>query len=147
MKTRRKLFIGVLVALVLPVAAFAYWTSTGSGTGSASVDNPTGSVALKATITGSLVPGGTTPVALTASNPTNSDVRLGTVKLTSVAVDAAHAGCSTADFTMADVAENTTVAKGASNAPLPAQGTLAMANTAANQDACKGATLTLTLSA
>lgn len=146
MSNRRKLFIGVLVALVVPVAAYAYWTSTGTGTGSATVDNPSGSVTLKATVSGALVPGGTAPVALTATNPTSSDVRLATVKLTSVALDAAHSGCNASDFSMADVAENATVVKGASNAALPVQGTLAMANTAANQDACKGATLTLTLS-
>jgi hypothetical protein len=47
---------------------------------------------------------------------------------------------------MATVTENTSLAGNAVTQPLTANGVLSMANTAVNQDACKGATLTLTLS-
>jgi hypothetical protein len=68
------------------------------------------------------------------------------VHLVSVAVDAGHSGCAVADFTMPDVVENEAIPGGASNHALATAGTLSYANTAVSQNACIGATLTLTLS-
>jgi hypothetical protein len=68
------------------------------------------------------------------------------VHVESIAADSGHASCATADFTMADVTENHQVPAGATADALPNNGSLVYANTAVNQDACKGATLTLTLS-
>ena len=51
-----------------------------------------------------------------------------------------------ADFTMADVTVSHQVPAGATAEALPTNGSLVFANTAVNQDACKDATLTLTLS-
>lgn len=65
--------------------------------------------------------------------------------MVSIAADAAHSGCAMTDFSMADVVQNTTVPAGSTALALPNNGSLVFANSAANQDACKGATLTLTL--
>ena len=46
---------------------------------------------------------------------------------------------------MPDITETTSVAAGATAFALPTGGVLTYANTALNQDACKSATLTLTL--
>lgn len=142
---RVKLALGVVVALAVAGGAFAYWTGTGSGTGTGTVA-PGGNVTLTGTIAGGLAPGLNKAVALTATNATTSAIKVGTVHLDSVAVDAAHATCVVADFTMADVAEDQSIPAGSTNLAMTNSGSLVFANTAANQDACKSATLTLTLS-
>jgi hypothetical protein len=141
----RKIALGVVAVLAVAGIAYAFWTGTGSGTGSGDVGTG-GNVSLSATVTDGIAPGNSVPVSFTASNATDSPITVGTVHLVSVAVDAGHSGCNTADFSMADVAQNYEVPAQATNEPLPNDGSLAMANTALNQDACKGATLTLTLS-
>ena len=60
----------------------------------------------------------------------------------SVTADAGHSGCVTTDFTMADVAQVFQVPAGATAAELPDNGSLAYADTAIGQDACKSVALT-----
>jgi hypothetical protein len=136
----------VTVALVaIAGLAYAYWTGTGSGTGTGTAGT-SGTATLTGTIAAGAAPGTSTAVTFTAANSASSAIRVTTVHLESVSVDAAHSACATADFTMADVTESHQVPAGATAEPLPANGSLAYASTAVNQDACKGATLTLTLS-
>jgi hypothetical protein len=142
---RVKLALGVVMALVVAGAAVAYWTGLGSGTATGTV-NSGGTISLSGTVAAGLAPGLNKAVSLTATNATTSAIKVGTVHLDSVAVDTAHATCVVADFTMADVVEDQSVAAGASNAALTNSGSLVFANTAVNQDACKNAILTLTLS-
>jgi hypothetical protein len=144
-KTRTVAALGAVVVLAIAAAAFAYWTGSGSGTGSGDVGT-VGSVTLTGSITPGSAPGTAEPVGFTAANPSESPIRITSVHLVSVAADGAHAACETADFTMADIAENHQVPAGATAEALPNDGSLVYANTAVSQDACKGATLTLTLS-
>ncbi|MGC1852166.1 MAG: hypothetical protein WA687_06980 [Solirubrobacterales bacterium] len=139
---------GVCV-LAIAAGAYAYFTSTGSGTATATVG--TGSaVTLKGTVTGNLYPGSSSPVTLTVDNPSSGKQRVGTVSLEKITADAGHATCSVVitggnpDFTMADVVVNKTYASGNGQAVTPG-GTLTMNDTGVSQDACQGATLTLTL--
>lgn len=123
-------------------AGFAYWTQSGGGTGSGTVGT-TGTVTLTGAFpSAQLYPGGSVPVTLTAANSGTSAVMVGSV---SAIVTTNVAACLPADFSMPAVPQNTSVPAGATAAPLTG-GTLSMANTAVNQDACKGATVTLTLS-
>jgi hypothetical protein len=145
LKKRSLVVIAVLCALGVTGAAIAYWTQAGSGTGTGTVGT-TGTVTLQGPVTAGIYPGGSTAVTLTASNSASAPVKVQTVSMASIAVDAGHSTCNTADFTMPTVTENTSLAGNAVTQPLTANGVLTMANTAANQDACKGATLTLTLS-
>jgi hypothetical protein len=143
-KTRTVAAFGAVAALAIAVAAVAYWTGSGSGTGSADVGT-SGSVTLTGTITPGSAPGTAEPVSFTAANPSDSPVRVTAVQLVSVSVDGAHAACETDDFSMADVTQNHQVPAEATAEALPNNGSLVYANTAVSQDACKGATLTLTL--
>lgn len=138
------LAVGGVVVLVAVGAALAYWTGTGSGSGAATVGT-SGSVTLTAAVTDGIAPGLSVPVSFTAANPGDSAIQVTTVHLASVAADAEHGSCVTADFTMEDVTQNHEVPAGATAEDLPSDGTLVYANTAVSQDACKGATLTLTL--
>jgi hypothetical protein len=144
-KTRKVAAIGAVVAVAVAVAAVAYWSGSGSGTGSGDVGTSS-SVTLTGTVAPGSAPGTAQSVSFTAANASKSPVRVSTVHLAGITVDGAHAACVTADFTMADVTENHQVPAEATTEVLPNNGSLAYANTSVSQDACKGATLTLTFS-
>ena len=137
--------LGTLAAVAIASVAVAYWTGSGSGTGSGGVGT-SGSVVITGTIAPGIAPGTNEAVSFTAANASGSPVQVSTVHLVSVAVDAGHVACETADFTMANITENHQVPANATVDPLPVNGSLVYANTVVSQDACKGATLTLTLS-
>jgi len=148
----KKRVLGALVplcALAVAAVAYAYFTTTGSGTATATVGTSS-AVTLKGTVTGNLYPGSSSPVSLTVDNPSSGKQRVGTISLEKITADAGHASCSVVitagnpDFTMADVVVNKTFAPGNGQTVTPG-GTLAMNDTGVNQDACQGATLTLTL--
>jgi hypothetical protein len=136
--------LGFVAVLALTGSAVAYFTGGGSGSGTAAVGT-SGSVALTATVPAGILPGISEPVTFTAANATSSPIRVSNVHLVGVSVDSGHAACLTTDFTMPDVTEADQVAAGATAQTLSGLGTLSYANTAVSQDACKGATLTLTL--
>lgn len=144
-KTRMVAALGSVLAIAIAVVAVAYWTGGGSGSGSGAVGT-VGSVTLTGSITPGSAPGTAESVSFAAANPSDSPIRVTTVHLVSVAVDGAHSACETADFTMANVSEDHQVPAGATAEALPNDGSLVYANTAVSQDACKGATLTVTLS-
>src|SRR6476646_2409029 len=123
LQSRKRLVVALmsLCALAVAAAAYAYFTTTGSGTATATVGTSS-AVTLKGTVTGNLYPGSSSPVTLTVDNPSSGKP----------------------DFTMADVIVNKTYAPGNGQAVTPS-GTLAMNDTGVSQDACQGATLTLTL--
>ncbi len=136
--------LGGLAAVAIAAVAVAFWTGTGSGSGSGTV-GASGTVTLVGTVAPGIAPGTAEPVALAASNATKSPIQVGAVELTGIEVDEAHETCVVADFTTAKVTENYEVLAEAAGEALPAEGSLVYANTGVSQDACKGATLTLTL--
>jgi hypothetical protein len=148
-KRRGVTALAALGALAIAAAAYAYFTSSGSGTATATVGTSS-AVTLKGTVTGNLYPGSSSPVTLTVDNPSSAKQRVGTVSLEKITADAGHSSCSVVitggnpDFTMADVVVNQTFPSGNGQAVTPS-GTLTMNDTGVNQDACQGATLTLTL--
>lgn len=150
-QSRKRVLIALasLCALAVAGAAYAYFTTTGSGTATATVGSSS-AVTLKGTVTGNLYPGSSSPVTLTVDNPSTGKQRVGTISLEKITPDAGHASCSVVigggnpDFTMADVVVNKTYAPGNGQAVTP-NGSLAMNDTGVSQDACQGATLTLTL--
>jgi hypothetical protein len=148
-KKQGLLALGCICALALAGVAYAYFTTTGSGTVTASVG--TGSaVTLKGTVTGNLYPGSASPVSLTVDNPSSAKQRVGTISLEKITADAGHSSCSVVitggnpDFAMADVVVNKTYGPGNGQAVTPS-GSLTMNDTGVSQDACQGATLTLTV--
>ncbi len=148
-KRRALAVLASLSVLAIAAVAYAYFTTTGSGTATATVGTSS-AVTLKGTVTGNLYPGSSSPVSLTVDNPSTGKQRVGTISLEKITADAGHASCSVVigggnpDFTMADVVVNKTFAPGNGQAVTPG-GTLTMNDTGVNQDACQGATLTLTL--
>jgi hypothetical protein len=145
---KRMILVGI-AALAVTGVAVAYFTSEGSGTGTATIGSSS-NVTLHGTVTGSLYPGGSSTVSFTVDNPSPASELVNKIHLASITPDAGHGGCSTVitggspDFTMPDVTANQNVPSGNGQA-LTATGTLSMNETGVNQDACQGATLTLNL--
>jgi hypothetical protein len=136
---------GVLT-LGLSVGAYAYWSTTGSGSGTATVGSSNGTVTLHATVAApAIVPGEHRDVTFTADNAGATDLQVGTISLDSIDVDSGHATCDVSDFSMVAVSSNSTVLAGADHQTISGTGSLVYANSGSNQDACKGATLTLNL--
>jgi hypothetical protein len=136
--------VTVIGVLAIAGAAFAYWTGTGGGSGTASVGT-SGSVVVTATVAPGISPGTSEPVTFAAANASSSGIFVSNLHLASVTADAGHASCVTTDFTMADVTEADEVLAGATAQALSTDGTLVYADTGVSQDTCQGATLTLTL--
>ena len=123
--------------------AFAYWTTTGTGDGSGTAADVNGTLVLHADFDDdAMFPGGSVPVTFTADNASDTDLQVGTIHSV---VSTSDVNCLPADFTIADVLSNVVVLGNATGTEV-GEGELFFANTAANQDACKGATITLTLS-
>lgn len=141
---RRLAAAAAVVALVGSGVAYAYWTGGGTGAGSAAVGT-SGTLTVTGTVEPGIAPGLTVPVTFTAANPSTASLRVGTVQVTAIEADAGHSACVTDDFSVADVVQDHPVPAGATAEPLPNDGTLSYVNTAVDQDACKGATLSLTL--
>ena len=138
-------------------AAYAYWTTNGSGTGTGSTGTSQ-AITIAGTALTAVTPGGTnSPVNFTATNPAAGPQQVTSITLTGVEAfagpgftnpitDGTAAGqCDTSQYTMAVVPVAQNVPGGGATTAITATGTLVMANdTANNQDACKNAVLRLT---
>ena len=141
---------GAALTFIVGGVAFAYWSTTGSGTGSAATGTVVG-VTIQATsapVTG-LYPGGPAQnVSGNFDNPNDGSVY---IKQVTVAVDPAWSAgttlpCTAADFTVTQPsANNAEIAKGAG---VGAWGTatIKMNNLSTNQDSCKSVTVPLVFS-
>jgi hypothetical protein len=150
--------LATLVVAISAVGAFAYFTTTGAGSGTATVGTDTPFV-LHGSAPANLYPGTTDTVTFTADNPSTGHQFLNTIHLVSVVAyptsldrtnnTNAIATCgglnsATSDFQMADVPVNHDYATGSGQAVTPT-GTLVMNNLNASQDTCKNALLKLNL--
>jgi hypothetical protein len=149
LKSRRaKVLFVAVAALAVAASAYAYWTSSGTGSGSASVGQASSLTISDVTIATTLVPGGSSAVSYTVSNGADAPAKFADVIADETAgtngITGLPEGCSAADFTFTPgtPASGTELAASASTT---GSGTLAFANTSANQDACKDATPVLHL--
>ena len=121
--------------------AFAYWTSDGTGTGSATTGDSKNFVVTVDALTGAdLTPGGPTDtVNFTVKNPGSGNQNFSLAK--AKVVKTSNAGCTAADFAVT----NLTAAYGDLAGGATANGSFAlqMIDGPANQDACKNVTVDL----
>jgi hypothetical protein len=157
MSASRKRFtaiaVGTAVLLAIGGGAYAYWTLSGSGTGSATTGTVAGSITVHQTSTvTNLRPGGT-PQTL-SGNFDNSDaspvyVTSVTVSIASVVTSPVGGSCDSTDYTLtgATMAVGREVPSG-SGVESWGSATIAFNNKAAvNQDDCQGATVNLAYAA
>jgi hypothetical protein len=145
--------LSVVGILAISVAAFAYWTTSGSGSGSATAGSDAG-VTVSGDPANGIYPGGSSAVTTVVTNSSSTQAQHVSNLHVTITIDSAHAtaGCDAADFTYKADSE----ASGASNphtvtlnqdiaagSHLDVDGKVFMADTAVSQDACKGATIEL----
>ena len=133
------------VAMLAAVGAYAYWTTAGSGSGSATAAaNYPNNLVVSGSYSPSvadLAPGKAVTVPVTVTNPAGNSGHA-YLKEVDVVVDAVATGCDDSWFTFPSVPFNQSIASGAS---ATVDGTLTFTNLAnTNQDACKGSAITLT---
>ncbi|KGA10375.1 MAG: hypothetical protein GM44_4210 [actinobacterium acAMD-2] len=150
-KTKRGTLLVASLATALLVGggvAFAYWTTTGSGTGSAAAgDSSPVDVTQTNTVTG-LYPGGPAQdIDLNIDNSNDADQYL--AKVTVSVSSTSNAGCTAADFTVTDATIGAEVPSGSTNAYAGSDtgASIKMNNAATSQDACKNATINLAFNA
>jgi hypothetical protein len=147
LKGRKRFLLGVVAALAISVAAFAYWTTGGSGDGTADVaDAATGTIELEGTIADlDFRPGHTSDITVEATNTDlETDLRVQNTTLSNITTDAV--GCLPAWFSSsaAPVAQNQTIEANTSE-DLGAVHEITFNNVDVNQDACKGAVVSFDL--
>jgi hypothetical protein len=151
---KKRALLGIVASLAIAAAAIAYWSTSGTGSGSGSASaQADGAITLVGSIDDGLAPGKTSPVTITATNTdAKTDLRVGSTTLTAINVvdeGTAHDGCLESWFTSSGdaVTQNQTVEADSDPAEvLNAKHSIAFANAAADQNECKGATITFTLS-
>ena len=152
---KKTVAIAAACLLVAAGAAYAYWTSTGAGTGSATHESYQAITVTQTSTIAGLYPGGP---AVTLSgkfdNPNPGPVRVGSVTVAftetdpTAAIDGSAGSpvCTTADYVLGGSAPVAAEVPAGS-----AQGswsglTIRMVDSGTNQDACKAATVHLTYS-
>ena len=122
-------------------AAYAYWSTTGTGSGSATAKASTSPVTITVTVDQGVAPGAPKNINYTATNPNTSSTQ---VTLANPQVSTSDAKCLPAWFSATVPAGPTTVLAGATTDL--GNGTLTLTDDpATNQDACKGALITVTV--
>ncbi len=147
---RRLAGVLITVATVLGIGgvAFAYFTATGSGTGSALTGSAVNETLSSAPITGVNPASGSQTILGSVSNTANANEYIGTVSVSissvveNPTIQALYPTytCSAADYTVSGHAVNQDVASGTSGLNF---GTIAFNSTGVNQDACMNATINL----
>lgn len=123
-------------------AAYAYWSTTGSGSGSAVASSGTQPVSISVTVDPGVAPGTPKTITYTAANPNASNTQ---VTLANPVVTTSADGCLPAWFSATTPTGTTNVPARATATSL-GTGTLTLNDSATtNQDACQGATITVTV--
>jgi len=152
--SRKKLAIvaSVLVSMVVAGTAFAYWTASGSGTGSANAAAATqDGYTLSASGFGGIYPGSTANVAITATpNALNkAHVKVANISLALTPVTTGVSGCDPSWFTVDTISSLNPVLAPTDSGVAAGSAVLHMsdaldANSApVDQNACKGVSITL----
>jgi hypothetical protein len=154
--SKRRVIVAAFVVLALAIAssvAYAYFTSTGSGSGSAAVGTAGNNLVVTGTPDATaLTPGGPgSVISFTVQNPSNFNQKISSIHLASITPDGVHGSCATVlgtDFSMGNVGVGAggNIAPNAAAQALTETGTLNMLDSGISQNACQGATLTLTFS-
>ena len=170
-KKRVRAGLGLVFALVFAAGAVAYFTTSGSGTGTAAV-GANSALTIHGTSGTTLYPGVQSTVSFTVDNPSPGRQQLGTIHLASVkacvgagsswngssctaggveattceSVETGGSDTNTANFWMADVVSGQDFGNGNGQA-VTATGTLKMNDLNSSQNSCQNANLTLNFTA
>ncbi len=145
-KSRKTIVIGgTVAALVVGGAAFAYWSSTGTGTGSATSSAGAANLAIAQTsIIANMYPGDSAQtISGTVTNNGAESAYVNTVTASIASVTGGAGACSAADYTLASPVMTIASDVAAAGVANFSGATIKFNNTGSNQDGCKGATVNL----
>jgi len=151
-RKRTSAALGILLSLAVAGGAFAYWTISGSGTGSASAGNVNAVTVNQLSAVNGLYPGGPAQdLDGDFDNPNAGAVWVSSVTATVSAVTSAgivgKPACTTADFEIGGSAPvNAEIPAGTGNGAWSGL-TVRMLDSIANQDNCKDQTVTISYTA
>lgn len=143
-KTAIMACLAVIAFLGLGGIAWAYFTSQGSGTASASTGSLQGITiqAATGTVSTPLIPGGTGDVILQIKNTNSYAVTLiSVVGNGTITADAGHSGCTTTGVTFTGQTSLTTNIPANATTPVDLSGAASMSNSSSN--GCQGATFSI----
>jgi hypothetical protein len=137
---------GAACFLLTAAGAYAYWTESGAGTGSAATGTNEAVTVNQTSTPTAMYPGGSAqPLSGNFDNPNDGKVHVAAVTVALSSIEDAPAGCSTADYQI----NNATATINAEIDPGEGVGSwsgpsIQMRNTGSNQDGCKNASVNLT---
>jgi len=146
-RSRRALLgTGAAVLALAGGGAFAYFTTSGEGSGEAKVENPVAKLEVTSSPVEQLAPGVTLPDKVTIKNLAGSPIHVSKLVAKITGNSKSTTGCETSWF---KVSPETTLLGGekglelAAGASTTAEVSVSMINAAVSQNACKGATVNL----
>jgi hypothetical protein len=148
-RTRRIAVITTALVVVGGGAAYAFWTTSGSGTGSAATGSTVPITVVQTSTLNPMFPGDTAQT-LTGNfdNPNAGPVHVASVTVSISSVTGGAGACDATDYTLtgATMTVNADVPSGNGQGAWTGA-TLQFNNKASNQDGCKGATVNLAYTA
>jgi hypothetical protein len=159
--TKKRTIIGliaVVAVVAMAVGAYAYFTTTGSGVGSATVGTSSALTINQVGSVSNLLPNAPAqPIEYSIHNTSAGAQYVGPVTVSFTNADISgpsdtNSGpgttCTTADFTLVQPTDTPgDIAPGATYTSSPSGASLRLIDTGANQDGCEGATVVLHFSA
>ncbi len=149
-KSKKGLMVlgAVVVALAASIGAYAYWTTSGTGTGTGTTGTSTAVNATQTSTVSALTPGSPAQAldfSLNNTAATNQFVTSVTISISSVTGANIVTGfpCTASDFTVVQPTATYGDLTPGVHAYAPSGASLAMINSASNQDGCKNATVNL----
>jgi hypothetical protein len=147
---KRTIVLGGVAVLAVTATAIAYWTTNGSGTGSATTGTSSAVTVTQVGSISGLYPGGPAQAIdfkIGNGSGQNQYIASVAVSISSVVPGGPPGSCTAADFTVTQP----TVVPGDLTPGVhtysPSGATLKLDNTASNQDGCKNATVNLAFNA
>jgi hypothetical protein len=153
---RKRVILALTAAAVLvsAVSAYAYWTTSGTGNGSASVGTSQSFVVSQTNTVSGLVPGGSAQsIAINVNNPASHNQYLSALTVSvknsdgtawSAQADTTKPACTASDFS---ITQPVSPAGDLTSGNHAFSASIAMLNGSGNQDNCKGVTVPLVISA
>ena len=134
--TRKVLTVGIAAGLTLGIAgaALAFWTTSGTGNGSAGVGAPVGITVNQSTVVSGMYPGDTVTLSGTFPNTNASPVEVASVTAT---IGTLPTGCVAADFSIGGSAPVGTEIPVGTDVGAWTGLTITMNDTTNNQDTCE----------
>lgn len=144
----RKIVAGTAVLVVGGGAAFAYWTATGTGSGTATTGTVSGVIVNQTSAITGLAPGGT-PEGLSGNFDNSNDAAVALTTVTGSVTATSATGCLASWYSVTGTGTvvGGSVPTGTGVGEWNGLSVALVNDPAVNQDACKNATVTITYAA